>query len=224
MAVAPTLVSVTLFAGLVVPVATVPKFRLVGKRFAVVPVPPSAACCGLPAALSVTLRAAERAPLAVGLNVTLMMQLDPAASELPQVWVWAKSPGLFPLTAMLVIVKEVVPTFVSVTFIAALVVPIAWVKKLRLTGESFAVVPIPLTVTCWGLPTALSVTRSAAVRVPDPAGLKVKLIKQLAPAASELPQLWVWEKSPVLVPAKFAIRGIQEGGANVRSPDQRPHE
>ena len=23
---------------------------------------------------------------------------------------------------------------------------------------------------------------------------------------------------------KFAIRGIQEGGANVRSPDQRPHE
>jgi hypothetical protein len=87
MAVALTLVSVTTFAGLVVPMATVPKFRLVGKRFAAVPVPLSATCCGLPPALSVTLRAAERAPLAVGLNRTLMLQLAPAANEVPQLWV-----------------------------------------------------------------------------------------------------------------------------------------
>jgi hypothetical protein len=85
--VVPTLVSVTVFAGLVVPMATVPKFRLVGKSFAVVPTPPSGTCCGLPAALSLTLSAAVRVPLTVGLKVTLILQLAPAANELPQVWI-----------------------------------------------------------------------------------------------------------------------------------------
>jgi hypothetical protein len=83
--VVPTLVSVTVFTGLAVPMATVPKLKLVEESFAVVPIPLSGACCGLPAALSVTLRSAMRVPLAVGLNVTLMPQLAPGANELPQV-------------------------------------------------------------------------------------------------------------------------------------------
>lgn len=83
--VVPTFVSVTVFAALVTPIAIVPKLRLVGESFAVVPVPLSGTCCGLPIALSVMLRAALRAPLAVGLNVTLIVQLAPAASVLPQV-------------------------------------------------------------------------------------------------------------------------------------------
>jgi len=58
-------------------------------------------------------------------------------------------------------------------------------------GESFAVVPMPLSVTFCGLPLALSVMLSAAVRVPDAVGLKVTLTVQLAPAANELPQVWV---------------------------------
>jgi len=58
-------------------------------------------------------------------------------------------------------------------------------------GESFAVVPLPLSVTFCGLPLALSVMLSAAVRVPDAVGLKVTLTVQLAPAANELPQVWV---------------------------------
>ncbi len=52
-----------------------------------VPVPDKGTCCGLPAALSVTLSAALRVPVAVGLNVTLIVQLAAAASELPQVYV-----------------------------------------------------------------------------------------------------------------------------------------
>jgi len=56
-------------------------------------------------------------------------------------------------------------------------------------GESFAVVPMPLSVTFCGLPLALSVMLSAAVRVPDAVGLKVTLTVQLAPAANELPQV-----------------------------------
>ena len=70
-----------------------------------------------------------------------------------------------------------------------LVAPIATVPKLKLVGESFAVVPIPLRLTFCGLPAALSLTLSTAVRVPDAVGLNVTLIAQLAPAASELPQV-----------------------------------
>jgi hypothetical protein len=83
-AVAPTFVRVTAFVRLA-PSLTKPKFTLVGESFAVVPVPLRGTFCGLPAALSVTLRAAERVPLAVGLKVTLILQLAPAAKELPQV-------------------------------------------------------------------------------------------------------------------------------------------
>lgn len=85
--VVPTLVSVTVVAGLVVPTATEPKFRLVGDSFAVVPTPLSGSDCGLPAALSVMLTAALRAPVAVGLNVILIVQLAAGAREVPQVWV-----------------------------------------------------------------------------------------------------------------------------------------
>jgi hypothetical protein len=91
--------------------------------------------------------------------------------------------------AIAVIVNEVVPTFVSVIIFAALVTPMATVPKFKLVGESFAVVPVPLSGTCCGLPAALSVTLTAALRVPLAVGLKVTLIVQLAPAASELPQV-----------------------------------
>ena len=83
--VVPTLVSVTVFAAVVVPTVTEPKFKLVGESFAVVPVPLRETVCGLPAALSVMLTAALRELLAVGLKVTLIVQLAAAASELPQV-------------------------------------------------------------------------------------------------------------------------------------------
>jgi hypothetical protein len=53
---------------LVKPTANVPKFNVVGDSLAVVPVPLSGTCCGLPAALSVMLTAALRAPIADGLN------------------------------------------------------------------------------------------------------------------------------------------------------------
>ena len=73
------------------------------------------------------------------------------------------------MIAIPVIVNVVVPTLVSVIVFAALVVPMATVPKLRLVGDSFAVVPVPLNVTFCGLPAALSVMLSAALRVPDAA-------------------------------------------------------
>ena len=123
--VVPTLVNVIVFAGLAVPMATVPKFKLLGESFAVVPIPVNVTFCGLPAALSVMARAALRVPDAVGLKVTLMLQLAPTAIELPQVVVREKSPAFVPVIAIAVIVNVAVPVFLRVTVFATLVVPIA---------------------------------------------------------------------------------------------------
>jgi hypothetical protein len=84
-AVVPMLVRVTVLAAVVTPVATVPKFKLAGASLAVVPTPVSGTSCGLPLAPSVTLKFALRVPVAVGLNVTLKVQLALAAKEAPQV-------------------------------------------------------------------------------------------------------------------------------------------
>ena len=79
------------------------------------PVPERPTDWGLPVALSVTARAAERLPAAEGVKVTLMMQLAPAASELPQLLVWAKSLALMLKTAMLEMLKTELPELLRVT-------------------------------------------------------------------------------------------------------------
>jgi hypothetical protein len=48
-------------------------------------------------------------------NVTLIVQLPPAATELPQVVVSGKSPGLAPVTTKLVMPKAEFPLFVRVS-------------------------------------------------------------------------------------------------------------
>ena len=80
-----------------------------------VPVPERLTDWGLPAALSVMARAAERLPAAEGVKVMLMVQLAPAASELPQLLVWAKSPELAPKTAMLEMLRAELPELLRVT-------------------------------------------------------------------------------------------------------------
>ena len=57
------------------------------------PVPLRVILCGLPGSLSLIDNEAVRVPAAVGLNVTLMVQLPPPASEAPQVLIWLKSAG-----------------------------------------------------------------------------------------------------------------------------------
>ena len=65
------------------PTAWLAKVRLVGERLTAgaVPVPVRLTLCGLPVALSVTVRAALRVPLAAGVKVTLIVQLAPAATR-----------------------------------------------------------------------------------------------------------------------------------------------
>ena len=92
----PVLLRVTVWAVLVVPTDWLPKARLVGERPSTGAVPVAALCvpvperltvCGLPRALSVILTEALRLALAEGVNVTLIVQLAPAATELPHVLV-----------------------------------------------------------------------------------------------------------------------------------------
>ena len=79
------------------------------------PVPDSEIFCGLPPPLSVIETAAVLAPVAVGVKVTLMVQLAPAATLVPQVLVWAKSLTLVPEIVTPIILRDVVPTLVRVT-------------------------------------------------------------------------------------------------------------
>ena len=83
------------------------------------PVPLRAVCCGLPlTALSLMVSVPERAPLAVGVKVTLTLQCCPADSAPLQLFVCAKSP----LATMLVMFIVASPLLVSVSCCEELVV------------------------------------------------------------------------------------------------------
>jgi hypothetical protein len=144
----------------------------------------------------------------LGVKVTLIVQLPFVASVLGlmgQVLVWAKSPLLVPVRPMLLMVKGAVPLLVSVTVLAALVVPVVWFPNARLLGFTVTAgaVPVPLRPTLSGLSAASSVMVTLAVRLPVADGLKVTLIEQVPLTASVLGltgQVFVWPKSPLLVP------------------------
>jgi hypothetical protein len=138
-------------------------------------------------------------------KVTVMVHCAPAARVLllpGQVLVCANSVALVPVMAMLLMVRGPVPLLVSVTVCPALVVPVVWLAKLRLEGlkVTAGAVPVPERPTVWGLPVALSVMATLAVRLPVAEGLKVTLMLQLALAARLAGQVLVWLKSLALVP------------------------
>ena len=76
-----------------------------------VPVPVRLTVCVAGLALSVMVTAPLLVSVAVGLKVTLRVQLALAARLAPQVLVWEKSP----LTVMLVMLRVALPVFLSVT-------------------------------------------------------------------------------------------------------------
>ena len=71
----------------------------------------------------------------------------------------------------------VLPLFVRETFCAVLVVDRFWAAKVRLAGLMlklmFCTWPVPVSETDCGLPLALSVNTTFAVRLPAALGLKV---------------------------------------------------
>lgn len=123
--------------GLGAPTSWPEKLTLVGDSRipAAVGTPVRPTICGLPIALSSRLIVAERFPGAVGLNVTLMMQLPGEPIEGKQVLVWVKSPALAP--DMLIELKPTgeLPVLVTVTVWEA-PAPTDCEAKLRLVAES----------------------------------------------------------------------------------------
>jgi hypothetical protein len=70
--------------------------------------------------------------------VTLIVQFAPAANELPQLLLSLKSAGFAPLREMLLMLKDAVPRFVSVTVLAFVVWPKATGEKnVALDADSF---------------------------------------------------------------------------------------
>ena len=88
-----------------------------------VPLPVTATVCGLPVASSAIVIDALRVPADMGANVTLIVQLDPAARVDPQPLVWVKSVAFVPVTAMLETFIVAVPVFLRVTVLAELLLP-----------------------------------------------------------------------------------------------------
>ena len=133
----PVLVTVTFCAGLVEFTGCEANVRLLGVTVTVAgpfTVPVNATVCGLPVALSAMLMAAVRVPVAVGLKVTLIVQLASTANEAGQVFVSAKSPAFVPVAVIPEIAKAALPPFVKVTVWAALVVPMACELNVKLVG------------------------------------------------------------------------------------------
>jgi hypothetical protein len=109
---------------------------------------------------------------------------------------------------MLEMVSAADPGLLNTMVCGVLEVKIVTLPNARLPGESAAIgdvgeVPVPVSVIVCGLPDALSVMVTAPDRDPAAVGVKVTLSAQLAEAASDpdpTGQLFVWEKSPLLVP------------------------
>jgi hypothetical protein len=190
----PVLLRVTGCDPLVVPKFWLPNVRLPGETPATeavaTPVPVKLTVCELPLALSVIVKVPVRVPAAVGVKVTLIVQLAPALTLLPQVLVWEKSP----LAVMLEMVSVALPVLVRVTICAVLLVPDNWAEKVSEEDDKLTAgpVPVPLKPTVCGLFAALSVIVRLAVSVPRAKGAKVMLIAQFASAATEPPQVLVW--------------------------------
>jgi hypothetical protein len=85
---------------------------------------------------------------------------------------------------MFVMLRELPPTFVSVTACAALVVDTVWEEKVKLVGENVAdgdtVMPVPVRATVCALYTALSENVRSAVSFAATVGVNVTLTEQLA--------------------------------------------
>jgi hypothetical protein len=84
--------------------------------FAASPVPVSDTDCGKLLALSATLRLAELVPVLVGVKLSEILQLEPAASVVPQALLFNPNAlALVPVTEMEIPVKGAVPVFINTT-------------------------------------------------------------------------------------------------------------
>jgi hypothetical protein len=142
--------------------------------------------------LSVMVSVPVGEPPARGVKVTLIVQVAPAATLDPQLFVCAK----FPVVVVLATASATFPVLDSVTACALLVEFSSRAAKVRAVGETLATgeVPVPVRLTVWvlpGTPLLLSVMVGVPLRGPVAVGVKVTLMVQFEPAATLEPQLLV---------------------------------
>ena len=159
---------VNVFAALFVPTLVGEYVALAGVNVAwALPVPDSDTVCGLFVALSVIESVPVRDPVWVGLKVTLIAQLLPAARVLPQLFVCEKSP----LVAMLLMSSVALPPLVSVAVFAALFASTMTVPNERALGDTL------MPVTCGS---TVRLTEVEPVKLPDMPEMVIALVPKVA--------------------------------------------
>jgi hypothetical protein len=176
------------------------------------PVPSKLTDCGLSEALSVIVRLADCVPRTVGEKTTLTVQFFPAASFVPQLFVWLNCELLAPVRVILLIVRVALPAFVMTTGCDALLLPIVCEPKPTLAVESDAmgtwsntemVLSWPFETTMSGRPSRLksataipkaslptgkvSVPTALKVPSPFPGSREMLLLSELTTAKSSFP-------------------------------------
>lgn len=211
----PVLLTVTVCAALVVLICTLPKLKLAGSGpttgdKAATPLPARAMACGLPVALLVMVIAPVLLATVAGVNVTLIVQLNPVPRLAPQLLFCANSPD----AVILLKVSVALPELVSVTVFAALVTLIGWLPNARLVGVRLTcgvatAMPVPLNaILAAG---AFDVIATDPVRAPTADGVNVTAIVQVAFAATVPPLTHVpdLEKSTALVPPTVMVVSVR---------------
>ena len=103
------------------------------------PVPVKETVNGLFAgSLVVIIRLAERLPVAAGVKITLIEQLEAGATVPPQVLLWEKSPGFEPVNEV-PNVSAASPVLERVTILFALATLTAWLPNASDVGETPAI-------------------------------------------------------------------------------------
>jgi len=137
---------------------------------------------------------------AVGLNLTVMLQLAPPASVAPHALVNRKSPGFVPPKVM-VIGSAALPRLLKVIVRELLVVPTLCEEKVIEVGDTETAVPVPVRLTVDGLVGAEWRTVSVACRWNAAVGRNETSIRHVDPALRLVPHVVVRMKSAGLAPS-----------------------
>src|SRR5208337_4154323 len=146
----------------------------------------------------------------VGLNTTLIVQVVPTATDVPQVLVCENWPGFAPESVMLVRGRAAVPVFCTVTKLGALA---TFFSSLPNATEVGSVVyagrtPVPVSATVCVPAPAPALTFKVACIGPVQVGLNTTLIVQVVPTATDVPQVLVCENWPGFAPESVMfVRG-----------------
>jgi hypothetical protein len=145
-------------------------------------------------------------PVEVGVKVTLIVQKDPAGTDVPQLLVCENRLGVPPVSVMLVMGSVALPVFVTVMGLAALVVPTVTLPKETDVGDTVkGSEPVPVRVA--DCVTVCAVTFSVAFMPPAAFGVNTTFMVQVPPEGMELAQVFVCENWLAPVPVKLMLGG-----------------